>query len=167
MSSPYRGLVSILERELELHRRLADLLDEEQRALKGLDAERLLVLANEKDGLALQLRALDESRRLLMESIASLLGRDGAEGMRLIEVAAQAPEPEARELMRLRDALRELVETGETRNTTNRYLANHSLETVREAIRALAQADDIHKTYRPKGALRAYRIAPQVVARQV
>jgi flagellar biosynthesis/type III secretory pathway chaperone len=53
-------------------------LAEEQEALQALAAERLLALANEKDSLALQLKALDESRRLAIESIAERFGQEEA-----------------------------------------------------------------------------------------
>jgi len=166
MSSPFDKLISILHGELQLYRRLQGVLAEEQEALQALAAERLLALANEKDSLALQLKALDESRRLAIESIAERFGQEEAESLRLGDIAALAPETEAAELRRLGAELRAAVEGGQTRNVSNRCLANHSLQIVREAIRVLAQPDEIHKTYRPKGALRAYRIAPQVVARQ-
>jgi flagellar biosynthesis/type III secretory pathway chaperone len=167
MESSYERLLSILQRELELNQRLLALLGEEKTALRDLKAKDLLELANEKDGLALQLKALEESRRLTVETIVSQRGgpRDD-ETPTLAALSREAPEALGRRLDGLRQALRETIEAGQQRNDEVRFLANHSLEVVREAMSMVARPLATHQTYKPKGGLGAYQIAPQVMARQ-
>ena len=166
MHSSFRNLIQILQRELELHRRLNTLLEAERQAMTRVEADRLLALANEKDCIALQLKALEESRRLSVESIAESAGLSEPESLRLSDLASHAPEAEADELIRIAGQLRETVESSRFENEKNRFLANHSLRVVRDAVKALSQAPDTKKTYRAGGALRAYGAGPQVVTRR-
>lgn len=168
MRSSTETLISVLQSELLLFRQLEAVLAEEAEALRGLDTARILTLANEKDGLTLQLRALEESRRLAIERLAGEQGYPGdPEALRLEEIAKRAPAGEGRELRRLAGALQETVAAGQAKNATNRVLTDHSLRLTRDTIAALSQPDEIHQTYRPSGGMRAYRLQAQVVTRRI
>jgi len=165
MNHPLDRLLAVLTQELELHRRLCALLDEERASLVGLRGESLLALAREKDGLTLQLKALEESRRLAMESLAETLALPNGAQCTLGELARQVGEPHATALRRLRGQLREVVEQGQSRNDDNRFLINRSLDMVRDAMRVLSQAAD-PKMYRGRKMAQAYQVTAQVVARE-
>ena len=165
MGTPFEQLIHVLEQELCLHGRLGELLAEERAAMRNLKADQLLAAAKEKDGLALQLKALEESRHLVIRAIARQRGCDDEDLALLSDVAAVAPPREATELARLGQGLRELAESSKSANDDNRFLANRSLESLQEAIQFLAKPAEIHKTYKRKGPLAAYRIAPQVMAK--
>ena len=166
MHTLFRNLVSVLQNELELHTRLMELLGEEKRSLEELNASDILKAAKEKDTLALRLKALEESRRLSVESISSQYGLGDPDDIVLSKLADAAPEPERAELRRLNIELRATVESGQSQNEQNRYLASGSLRIVREAMKALAQPEETQKTYRHQGGLKAYRSGPQVMAQQ-
>lgn len=167
MPSPFQSLIEILQRELTLYSRLEDLLGEELVALTEVQTDRLMTLVNEKDGLALQLKALEESRRLAVETIAQQCGLDDSADLpRLRDIASVAPQNERIELLQIAEDLQGIAERGQANNAKNRFLVNRSLEMVRETVRALAQPDDTQKTYQPQGGLKAYPMGAQVVARR-
>ena len=160
-------LIEILKQELQLHRKLQGLLRAEQEALVALKSDALLEAAREKDAVALQLRALEEARRLVMESLALEFSLPAGEQSTLSELIQRIPDHYALRLSHLRSELREVVEHAQTENDANRFLVNRSLELVREAMQALAQADEKPHTYHGKRMAQAYQSAPQVITRQV
>ncbi|OPZ21677.1 MAG: FlgN protein [candidate division BRC1 bacterium ADurb.BinA364] len=158
-------LIGILQRELDLYERLNSLLEQEQEALTRLQVERLLQLTNEKECVSLQLKALDESRRLAMEAAAENLGLDGdAETLRLADLAERADGAGAEALRDAGARLAAAARQGGERNERVKFLADHSLKIVRESIAALVQPEKPQGTYRHNGALRSYGAAAKVCA---
>lgn len=154
----FNALISLLEQEEAIYSEMASLLDKEREALLAMALDRLGELTSRKETLALRIKAMDESRRLLARRLGAAFGLD-PEQITLVALCRLAPPEIAMRLSRIGIRLKETVKLCQTTNDFNARAAHRGMELVSGSIEYLiAQADPAGKVYQAPGA-RGYAAA--------
>ncbi len=145
----YPSLLALLAQEEAIYHEMAGLLEEEGAALTAMAPERVAELVARKETLALRIKALDESRRVLARRLATALGL--APDQVTITLLAELAEPTTgRQLAAAGAALRAVVERCRRLNEENGRAARLGMELVSDTARWLvAQADPAGQVWRP------------------
>lgn len=165
----FNGLISLLEQEAAIYEQMETLLGEELEALKFLRASELGELSAKKETLALRVKALDESRRLIGERLGRALGI-APEELTVSELCKFAPQSIGMRLGEVRDALRERAIACRALNDRNSRAARRGMDLVGNAADYLLKTrEPSEKVYAKKGpyAKRKAPSGPSVVSRQV
>ncbi|HOE96936.1 MAG TPA: flagellar protein FlgN [Candidatus Sumerlaeota bacterium] len=154
---PYESLLTLLGEERAIYEEMADLLDQEREAMLAMAVDRLAEIVARKETLALRIKALDESRRVLARRLGAALGLPPHE-LTISELYAAAPAEIAGRLRAVGAALREVVVRCREINQFNERAARRGLELVGGAIQTLLeQADPTGKVYEaPRPRARGY-----------
>ena len=171
LTQTYAALISLLEQEEAIYGEMAVALNEEREALLAMAADRLGELASRKETLALRVKALDESRKLLARRLESALGIPPEE-LTVTRLVQHAPSGMGERLRRVGQTLRQSVERCQAVNQFNERAARRGMSLLGGAIQYLiAQADPAGKLYqapRPKGyAAGGHSGASGFISRQV
>jgi flagellar biosynthesis/type III secretory pathway chaperone len=165
----YRDLYSLLDQEAGIYEQLAALLEAEREALVHLAASELGEICSRKETLALRIKALDESRRVLSERLGRRFGLAGEE-LTVTALLRFAPDALGDRLDAVRRRLQEQVERCKNINEYNARAAGRGLELIGGAIRHLiGDSDPANRIYRKKGGCAAYgaRPNPAMVSQKV
>lgn len=163
------GLISLLEQEAEIYALMETLLGEELEALKFLRASELGELCARKETLALRVKALDESRRLIGDRLGRTFGI-APEDLTVTELCKFAPPGIGERLANVRETLRERAIACKTLNDRNFRAARRGMDLVSNAADYLLKTrEPSEKVYAKKGpyAKRKAPSGPSVVSRQV
>lgn len=135
------SLIELLHEELSIYAELAGLLEAERAAMHAMALDALTRATAAKDTLLLRIKALDESRKLLAQRLASELGLPRDE-VTLTRLAQVAPAPQAAQLRAAGNALRERVEQCQALNRHNALAAERGLDLVNRGIQYLVETAD-------------------------
>jgi flagellar biosynthesis/type III secretory pathway chaperone len=166
-AKPFLDLIELLEEELSIYSRMRELLDRESHALLHMAASELGEICSAKETLALRVKALDESRKILGER----LGRQFAiaPGQLTVSSLCQFAPPEvAPRLGSVRDRLREEALACKQLNDLNSRAARKGIELVSGAVDFLVKnSDPAGKVYEAKKTpYGTQKRAPMVVSRE-
>ena len=142
-------LETVLESEEDLYRRFRTLLRREESELIGLEPNTLANTLAEKRALTEEARIHEESRLLVTESLAALLGFAGPRP-KLSEIIASLGY-EAGELPTLHGRLSALIAATRSLLSSNERFASRSLGRVQETLKLLGQAVPEESGYGPGG----------------
>lgn len=150
----FEALISLLEQEEAIYKEMALLLEQERDALLAMTMDRLGEVTSRKETLALRIKALDESRKLLARRLGSAFGLD-PDQVTLVTLCQKAATPDiAMRLSRVGLSLKAAVQHCKEINDYNARAASQGMSLVTGAIEYLiAQADPAGKVYqspRPK-----------------
>lgn len=141
------ALITLLEEELALLRRLGDCLSEQTAAIVTGDTTKLSALQVEAEKVTAHLESVDHSRR---ELAAAQTGDDG-EPLSLSALAGTLPERQARRLERVRRRLLDAHARAERARMTNQRLLHTALELTQTTLSAVVHAAMQTDTYGPAG----------------
>lgn len=165
----FDALIKLLGQEREIYGELADLLDQERDALLAMRTARLGEIVSRKETLALRLKALDESRRVLARRLAGTFGLD-PDQLSLSDLSRHAPPPHDRRLSAAGRALRETVLRCKSINEHNSRAARRGLELVGTAVKHMIDTGDpagkVYESPRKRGKAHASG-ASAFISRQV
>ena len=165
MNEIIQELITILDKELALYRRLLHLLREEKKIMVDYSIDDLGRSNMEKETIGLKLRLLEESRMMLMQRLSPHFDKEPEE-ITLADLCAKAGEPMASEIDARRTALK--AQIGEVRelNERNRALALHSLSHIQGMINLIRALNAGSPTYEPTGTIKSPENRPGRVVRQ-
>jgi flagellar biosynthesis/type III secretory pathway chaperone len=138
---PIESLISLLQQEHAIYCEMASLLAEERQALLAMAFAQVSELAGRKETLALRIKALDESRKLLARRLGAQCGLP-SDQVTVNDLAACVPGPQAQRLRTVGAALRHAVQQCQELNRHNERAARRGLELVTGAIHHLIDAAD-------------------------
>jgi flagellar biosynthesis/type III secretory pathway chaperone len=169
------NLVALLNEETSIYEELAALLEVEQIALLGMDVAKLGELTSRKETLALRLKGLDESRKIIARRLGQLLGVPST-SITVTRLAQAARGLDGERLARAAERLKAVVLLCQERNADNGRAARKGLELTTSAIEYLLKpGDPAGRVYQaPYGGSRGYAApgsrpaqAPGLISRQV
>jgi flagellar biosynthesis/type III secretory pathway chaperone len=167
------SLIDLLKQEWAIYDEMAVLLDGEREALLAMAAGRLGEIVARKDTLALRIKALDESRKLLARRLAASCGLR-TDQVTVTKLSQLAPPEGARRLIRAGKALRQIVEQCQDLNQFNAMAAHRGMDVVGGVIQHLIfHADPAGKVYHAPSGGGAYQgvtsgsRAPGFISRRV
>jgi flagellar biosynthesis/type III secretory pathway chaperone len=165
----FQDLIALLAEESEIYEAFGKLLEDERDALMHLRASELGEITSQKETLALRIKALDESRKVMSEQLGRRfdLERDQVTIKALREFATPG---ESARLEEIRLELRERALECKRINDENARAARVGLDLIQNASEFLVgQADPAGKIYQKKGgyASEARRRTPAIVSKQV
>lgn len=132
------SLEVVLQSEESVYVRLRDALRREERVLITLEPADIAEIVEEKRLLAEEARLVEDSRKLLTQSLARALGH-GEERVRL-GLLIEALGGEALELARRHGRLRALIESTRSLLEANGQFSDRTLRHVQETLRLLGRA---------------------------
>lgn len=143
----FLALISLLEQEEAIYGEMATLLDEEREALLAMALDRLGELTSRKETLALRIKAMDESRKLLARRLGTFFCLE-PDQVTLSALGRHAPAHLAAPLQAAGEKLRATVERCQAINEYNARAASRGMSLVASSIEYLiAQADPVGKLY--------------------
>jgi flagellar biosynthesis/type III secretory pathway chaperone len=152
----FQALGTLLQHEQAIYEQMAGLLEQEREALLAMAADRLGEIVAQKETLALRVKALDESRKVLARRLGALIGLT-PDQVTVANLCAQAPAELAGPLAQAGEGLRRVVLRCQEINAFNAQAANRGLELVSGMMEHLLErADPAGKVYQPPAAGRAY-----------
>ena len=152
MASKYHEIKDLLARHERCFQELHTLQMRERESLASLDMEALQAGNNRKETLALQIRALDDSRTRMCADVARERGVDPAE-VTLSFLCAHC-EPELRDdFARLAERFRTLAGELDATVRANKRLVQSSLDTARNMEQMLRRLISDQPTYTSRGEL--------------
>lgn len=159
INSQLEALITLLEQEEAIYSEMAILLDEERAALVAMATDRLGEVVARKETLALRIKAMDESRKLLARRLGAAYGLS-PERITLVDLCRQAPPELAMRLSRSGLKLKQTVQRCQEVNDYNARAATRGRELVSGAIEYLiAQADPAGNVYQAPKAKGGYGAA--------
>lgn len=164
---PFDDLISLLLEEAAIYRQMSALLAEEREALLSMAASDLAEICARKETLALRVKALDESRKLLSDRLGRRFGIAPAD-LTVSTLCRLAPKPVAERLDAARKELRELALECKNLNEANSRAARRGVDLITSAVEfLLADPDPAGRVYQKKGGYGApARRSPEVVSHQ-
>lgn len=159
-----KSLVDLLQQEILIYREMASVLEEERGAMLAMDFERLSEIVPRKETLALRIKALDESRKMVSNRLA-LQYRIPVNELTISRLCDALDPSTARQLSMVRDELKAVVCRCQGLNEHNERAARVGMELVHGAMEfMIKEADPAGQLYKaPKGAARGYRPAAAAV----
>jgi hypothetical protein len=148
MSRQIDELESILRQLIEEHRKLLKHMDAQQAAMRSFDLAGLDQITNVQESSRLRIATLETRRRTLTTQVARGLNIAGE--LSLTKLAQLHPQ-RMRELMRLRDELKEVIGQISTRTHVAGRLAGAVLGHLNTAVRLLAGAVEQAGLYTKQG----------------
>jgi len=148
MSRQLVELESILQQLIDEHRKLLKHLDNQQAAMRAFNLAGLDQMANLQEGSRLRIATLETRRRLLVGQMARGLNIAGE--LSLTKLAQLHPQ-RTRELLRMRDELKEAIGRISTRTHVAGRLAGAVLGHLNTAVRLLAGAVEQAGLYTKQG----------------
>ena len=137
----YQSLIDLLRQEDSIYGEMAVLLEEERIALAKMSVERLGEIVSRKETLALRIKALDESRKMLARRLGEALGL-AAEEVTVTRLSERAPVPLGAQLRQTGDALRETVHRCQKLNEHNSVAVKRGWDLVHGLIAHLVEGVD-------------------------
>jgi flagellar biosynthesis/type III secretory pathway chaperone len=145
----YEALIDLLEQEEAIYREMLALLDEEREAMLRMRVDQVMRLTSRKETLALRVKALDESRKMLARRLAAGLGTP-PDQVTVTRLCEQAPFGVAKRLAAAGDRLRQVVAACKTKNEANGRTAACGMNVIAGAMdHLIAHADPTGVVYRP------------------
>ncbi len=141
ITEPFEALISLLEQEEAIYGEMACLLGEERDALLGMAVERLGEIVSRKETLALRVKALDESRKMLSRRMGSFFDIPSNQ-VTVTTLCAIAPSTVADRLRAAGDRLRGTVEHCQAINQGNARAATAGMNLIKGAIEYLIEDTD-------------------------
>lgn len=135
------ALIDLLTQEEAIYAEMARLLEEEREALLSLAVVRLGDLASRKETLALRIKAMDESRKLLARRLGLALGLD-LDHITISALAQLIPPPGSLHLRAIGDKLRQTVQNCQSINEYNARAATLGRDLVSRSIEFMIQQAD-------------------------
>lgn len=126
-------LIAVLQQTETLYEQMLPLIDQEQEAALGPDAQRLTAINAEKQSLIAQLAQLEKQRTRLSQEIAEAL-RLPLESVNLTALAATVAAPYDRQLLQLHVRLGGVVEKVRRANEQCRLLIEYCLRMVQNRL---------------------------------
>ena len=137
----FDALLGLLAQEEAIYTEMADLLEREQKALGAMAAGALGELAARKETLALRVKALDESRRVLARRLGASLGLE-QDQVTISRLATGVGGDTGRRLTAAGVSLRGVVERCRRLNEANGLAARRGLDLIAGAARWLVEQSD-------------------------
>ena len=165
----FEDLIKLLEEESEIYGEMGELLEAEQDALRRLAAPELGEITARKETLALRVKDLDESRKVMSEGLGRRL-EIAPEELTVTALCERAPASASRRLHQVRTTLRDRASACKAINDYNSRAARRGLDLVSGAIGYLLQdADPTGKVYKKKGGYgqASRHVRPAMVSQEV
>lgn len=133
-------LTAILSEQAELYEQALALTNEEHDALRGRDPNLVIELVRRKETLLLQIKTLDESRRLILSRIAAAW-QIPSSTLTITAIEKQiGAVPEAAALVNVRERLAGCVEKLHKANEINTRICQNGIEIMRRIVHGVAQS---------------------------
>lgn len=146
-TSSFESLIDLLEQEQAIYEELARLLEDEREALVKVAADRLGEIVARKETLALRIKALDESRKLLACRMGKACGYAN-EQVTVSALCEKAPPEVSGRLRKVAHSLRHVVEHCRELNQYNDRATRRGLDVISGVVKHLIdQADPAGKLY--------------------
>lgn len=143
-------LEAILSRQIELHRRMADVAEQKRESIINGDIGKLEAAVTGERKLIAKIEEEENNRQAVMPLLISHLGIP-KDTKKLADVIAHFPEPERDRLMTARDELRALLENVRLKTRHNAELLKTSMDHVEAFLKSLAEAAAPESNYRRNG----------------
>lgn len=140
MKPELEEVLSLVDQQIGLYERLAELLDQEQEGLIKLDLDRLQAVSKAKETTALKIKVLVPSVAEAIRGAARVLGRPSEPLCTLAELAESAPEPASGRLSRAGTALARLKGQIARHNQDNHNFVQETLQIVSDSVAILTGA---------------------------
>ena len=165
---PLQDLICLLEEESSIYVQLHELLEQERQALLHLSPSDLGEIGARKETLALRIKALDESRKVLGGRLGRMLGID-PDQLTVTAMIERIPSDLAGRLERVRHELKERALACKEANDFNSRAARRGLDLINSTIEhLLSDPDPAGKVYQNKGGYgNSGRQSPVMVSREV
>ncbi|MCD6505965.1 flagellar protein FlgN [Candidatus Poribacteria bacterium] len=135
-------LIEILSREVDRYSGLVELMREERGHIASNNVDQLDEVLKHQNTIILELKALEEARKVLIRKLAELLGLP-FEGVTLRKLIDVVEEPYATMLAGYGDRIDELVAEIKRLNDDNSYLIDKSIEYITGALQIFISAGAI------------------------
>ncbi len=137
------ALIQVLEQQLVLYGRVRDLLTHEREALISGRPDIVFDLVRRKETILMEIRTIDESRRLICMRIGKQIGANGGGSLTLSDIIdAIEDETCATRLIALRRSLRDELESLRLLNSKTATVCDQGLETIHQIAESVAQHGD-------------------------
>jgi flagellar biosynthesis/type III secretory pathway chaperone len=146
------SLIRILQRELDLYRKLLKVLKDERQALAEPRQGRLMQSLAIKENLITEQQRMEAERQEICLGIAGWLGLP-AEGLTLKQIANTIAPPEDRQLSALRERLLDMVHQVKRANSTQRSMLEHRLALSQSSLTLLKDVAKPDPLYQRSGKL--------------
>jgi flagellar biosynthesis/type III secretory pathway chaperone len=156
-------LSDLLHKELDVHRSLLSLLQEERRIVVDCSTEELIQTNKEKENLVLKIRILEQSREAILRKIADKMGLS-ADELTLSKLEERLKEPFATQLQTLRSKLSAILQSIGEVNQENRVFLQHSVDFVKGSLALIRYLTVSGPTYMASGTLDGDRIDGRLVS---
>lgn len=148
-TKPFEALIKLLQQEQVIYEELAQLLEIERQALLSMEADQVGQIVSRKQTLALRVKTLDESRKMLSRRLGTLCGLR-FEQVTTTQLAKCAPAGVGERLRRAARDLRGVVEHCQQVNKYNDGAARKAVDLLGGAIEyMIQQADPVGQVYTP------------------
>ena len=158
-------LLDVLCEHLAVHRELAELLEEKEKAVVKLELESLGQIVEKERALIDKIGEVEERRCKLVSLIGKLIGHPDPLSLRLSGIVPYVSHELADSLLDLREELRNVSDRIEKVQNRNRTLIQHSLDHIHLFLSVLSGVDPSLKDYSPHGSASA-SIHPAVLDRR-
>jgi FlgN protein len=167
LHSLYDSLVSVLNKEIEVYRKLHDSLLNEKEILAGssVTVNELYENNSRKETCILKAKMVKTVRTKLLEKIITALNLDGRD-IRLSTLLPHGDENQKKELEECQFTLCSLLKNIKESSKTNKALLVDSLFYVRKSIDFLGQIISPCATYLSTGRLKANNVNGKIVSRE-
>ena len=133
MNTLIENLISVFEEQIDLHRSLIAVLNDEKASIMGSQLSGLNKANKEKETLILKMKRLEDKRSDLVSTLAHLLNT-GCDHPTLKELCKMTNEPYSSRLTICREKLRSLISNIKELNEGNKNLIFSSIEFVRGSL---------------------------------
>ena len=143
-------LEAILSRQIELHRRMAEVAEEKRESIIKGDIEKLEAAVSEERQLIAKIEEEENNRQGVMPLLIGHLGLP-RETQKLADVIAHFPEADRERMMAIRNELREILEAVRLKTRHNAELLKTSMDHVESFLKSLSEATAPDSNYRKNG----------------
>lgn len=159
-------LVSVLEEQIKVYRHLLDVVRKEKDILVSANLDELNENNRTKEAMLIKVRALETQRIAHAHEVGLAMGIEGAENVRLLEIARQIGGETADKLRNLHSVLDLLLRRVQEYNRNNETLVNSALQNITGAMNAIKGTLQEKPTYQKKGEVEGHASSGQLVSRE-
>lgn len=146
-------LGALLTQEIELHKHLLSLLQEERELLINLSTEEILENTKRKETCILKIKMLEESRSVLVERLSHYYGLP-AEELTLSRIVSLSEEPQRSTLDRVQSTLTALIKSIKEANRHNCLVVKDTLHYCNRSLDFLYSSSAASPTYAGGGRIK-------------
>ena len=160
-------LIRILKKEFRLFEDLHAIIIDEKEAFEHLETESIMKNANQKETLALKIKALEESRIALLKRIGDFMKTDDVQNLTVSKIAQSIDEPTRETLLSIAKNLKKTAKEIKKLNSKNKMIAEYTLGFIDFLISQLQYSVVGEKFYYVRDKLKAYNSAGNLIRQKI